>query len=153
MTMTLVGECRGWALETELLSYWREHRALFPHIPTQSRFNRRRRNLMQGFNLMRCVLLRALDLAQDRQCVIDSLPLPVVQFHLVPGAKGEWAAYGAAYGKVPSKKQTIYGYKLHLLITLEGVILDFELAPANASDLAVGELLSCYAVETESERV
>ena len=143
MTMTLVGECRGWALETELLSSWREHRALFPHIPTQSRFNRRRRNLMQGSNLMRCVLLRALDLAQDRQCVIDSLPLPVIQFHLVPGGKGEWPAYGAAYGKVPSKKQTIYGYKLHLLITLEGLILDFELAPANASDLAVGhELLS-----------
>ena len=143
MTMTLVGECRGWALETELLSCWHEHRDLFPHIPTQSRFNRRRRNLMQGFNLMRCVLLRALDLAQDRHCVIDSLPLPVIQFHLVPGGKGEWPTYGAAYGKVPSKKQTIYGYKLHLLITLEGLILDFELAPANASDLAVGlELLS-----------
>ena len=42
-----------------------------------------------------------------------------------------------------SKKQTIFGYKLHLLITLSGVILDFELAPANASDLAVGaELLA-----------
>ena len=65
---------------------------------------------MQGFNLMHCVLLPALDLAQDRHCVIDSLPLPVIQFHLVPGGKGEWPAYGAAYGKVPSKKQTIYGY-------------------------------------------
>lgn len=143
MTMTLVGECRGWAVETELLSCWCEHRDLFPHIPTQSRYNRRRRNLMQGFNLMRCVLLRALDLAEDRHCVIDSLPLPVIQFHLVPGGKGDWPIYGAAYGKVPSKKQTIYGYKLHLLITLEGLILDFELAPANAGDLAVGvELLS-----------
>lgn len=39
MTMTLVGECRGWALETELLSCWREHGDLFPHIPTQSRYN------------------------------------------------------------------------------------------------------------------
>ena len=44
---------------------------------------------------------------------------------------------------MPSKKQTIYGYKLHLLVTMSGVILDFHLAPANASDLAVGvELLS-----------
>ena len=86
-----------------------------------SRYNRQRRNLMQGFNLMRGVLLRALDLAQDRHCVIDSLPLPVIRFHLVPGSKGEWPTYGAAYGKVPSKKQTIYGYKLHLLITLEAI--------------------------------
>ena len=44
---------------------------------------------------------------------------------------------------MPSKKQTIYGYKLHLLVTLGGVILDFQLAPANASDLVAGvDLLS-----------
>jgi hypothetical protein len=84
-----------------------------------------------------------LDLAQDRQCVIDSIPIPVVQFYLVPSSTGDWRAYGATFGKVPSKKQTIFGYKLHLLITLGGLILDFELAPANATDLAVGfELLS-----------
>lgn len=28
MTMTLVGECRGWAQETELLSCWQEYRDL-----------------------------------------------------------------------------------------------------------------------------
>jgi hypothetical protein len=44
---------------------------------------------------------------------------------------------------VPSKKQTIFGYKLHLLVTMGGVILDFELAPANMTDVTVGfELLS-----------
>jgi hypothetical protein len=45
MTMALAGECRGWDVATELLSHWQPHRAPFPHIPTQSRFNRRRRNL------------------------------------------------------------------------------------------------------------
>jgi hypothetical protein len=143
ITMALVGECRGWDVETELLSQMQEHRALFPHIPSQSRFNRRRRNLMYAFNLIRRIVLHGLDIAQDRQCVIDSLPVPVVQFYLVPTSTGDWAAYGARFGKVPSKKQTIFGYKLHLLITLGGVILDFELAPANATDLEVGfELLS-----------
>jgi hypothetical protein len=39
---------------------------------------------------------------------------------------------------VPSKGETIFGYKLHLLITISGVTLDFELAPANATDLEVG---------------
>lgn len=143
LSMALIGECRGWNLETEMLSQWREHRDLFPHIPTQSRFNRRRRNLMQAFNLIRWVILRGLDLAQDRLCVIDSLPLPVVQFYLVPGSTGDWRAYGATYGKVPSKKQTIFGFKLHLLITLGGVILDFELAPANVCDLEVGFEMLC----------
>jgi hypothetical protein len=143
IAMTLIGECRGWDVETELLGHMREHRALFPTIPSQSRFNRRRRNLMLVINLVRHILLSWLDLAQDQQCLIDSLPIPVVQFYLVPSSTGDWKAYGARFGKVPSKGQTIFGYKLHLLVTLGGVILDFELAPANLTDLAVGfELLS-----------
>lgn len=142
ITLVLVGECRGWDLETEMLSYWAEHGDLFPCVPSQSRFNRRRRNLMGAINLIRQVVLQRLDVSQDRQCAIDSLPIPVVQFHLVPGSTGDWPTHGATFGKVSSKKLTIFGYKLHLLITLGGVILDFALAPANEGDLAVGlELL------------
>ena len=138
LTMALVGECRGWVEETVMLSHWREHTDLSPNVPSQSRFNRRRRHLMLAFNLIRQSVLQVLDLAQERECVIDSLPVPVVQFYLVPGSTGDWAAFGARFGKVTSKKETIFGYKLHLLITLGGVILDFELAPANATDLEVG---------------
>ena len=143
LTMAIVGECRGWDQETEMLSYWQEHRDLFPHIPSQSRFNRRRRQLWLANNLLRQVLLRYLELAEDRDCVLDSLPVPVVQFHLVPTSTGDWAAHEATFGKVPSKKQTIFGYKLYLLVTFRGLILDFVLAPANVSELQVGcELLS-----------
>ena len=134
MAMSIIGECRGWDLETNLLSEMQEHRDLFPHIPEQSRFNRRRRNLMSVVNMIRQTLLSQLDIAQDPQCVIDSLPVPVVHFHLAPSSTGEWAAYGADFGKVPSKKQTIFGYKLHLLITMGGVILDFELAGASLDE-------------------
>ncbi len=167
--MAIIGECRGWDEETVMLSHWHtcrvrqhreEHTDLFPMIPTQSRFNRRRRNLMYAFNFTRRAVLQVLDVAQERVCVIDSLPVPVVQFYLVPSSTGDtdavctalcWAAYGARFGKVSSKKETIFGFpvqytglrKLHLLITLAGVILDFELAPANVTDLAVGcELLA-----------
>ena len=143
LAKALIGECRGWDVETEMLSYWQEHRDLFPKVPTQSRFNRRRRALMQGFNMIRQVILQSLDVAQDRQCVIDSLPVPVMKFYLVPSSSGDWEASGSKFGKVPSKNETIFGYKLHLLIAMNGVILDFELAPANETDLKVGfELLS-----------
>jgi hypothetical protein len=146
LTMALVGECCGWDEETEMLSRWQTHRDLFPHLPTQSRFNRRRRALMGAFNLIRQSVLRSLDLARDRQCVIDRLPLPVIQFYLVPTTGGgDWQAYEATFGKVSSKKQMIFGYKLHLLITFTGLILDFELAPANQLDLEVGlELLEAH---------
>jgi hypothetical protein len=140
LTMALVGESRGWDMETEMLSLWGDHRDLFPVIPTQSRFNRRRRNLMQAFALIRQRVLQMLDVAHDSQCAIDSLPIPVVQFHLVPGAaKSAWQVHGASYGRVESKKVTIFGYKLHLLVTLGGVIIDFALAPAHAHDVTIGE--------------
>jgi hypothetical protein len=145
ITMVLAGAGRGWDLETDLIASWQGHRDLFPHIPERSRFNRRRRRLQLAINDLRRVLLTLLDLARDRQAAIDSLPVPVMRFHLVPTspAADTWRSYGAAFGKVPSKKQTICGYKLHLLVSLGGVILDFELAPANVSDLTVGaELLA-----------
>jgi len=51
-------------------------------------------------------------------------------------------AAGADFGKVPTKKQTVFGYKRHLLVILGGVVRDCALASASASDVAVGgELL------------
>ena len=144
LTMALVGACRGWATETTLLAEWRERRHLFPVVPERTRFNRRRRHLGLGINAVRQGVLAVLDLAQDRQCAIDSLPVPVIQFHLVPGSPNAatWKSHGAAFGKVPTKQQTSFGFKLHLLVTLGGVIRDFVLAPANASDVTIGaELL------------
>jgi hypothetical protein len=66
--MTLIGECHGWHMETELLSYWQEYRHLSPRIPSQNRFKWRRRNLMQAINLIRQVILRSLDLTLDTHC-------------------------------------------------------------------------------------
>jgi len=143
VTMALVGECKGWDEETVLLSEWAAHRDLFPVQPERSRFNRRRRRLAGAINQLRRLVLAALDLAADRRCVLDSLPIPVIRFHLVPAAnRADWQAFEARFGKVPSKKATIFGYKLYLLVTLNGVIRDFVLAPANVPELQAGvELL------------
>lgn len=140
LAMALLGECRGWRQETTLLRCWRERPDLFPVVPERSRFNRRRRDLAEALGAIRRAILAVLDVARDRQCAIDSLPLPVMAFHLVPAAPAAatWRSHGADFGKVPTKKQTIFGYKLHLLVTLGGVIRDFALAPASASDVAVG---------------
>lgn len=87
-------------------------------------------------------MLARLDLARDRQCAIDSLPL--LQFHLVPGAasRADWQAAGAAVGFVRAKRQYVFGYKLHPLVTRNGVIREVVLTPANVPDLVAGaELL------------
>ncbi|MFN8593062.1 MAG: IS982 family transposase [Thermomicrobiales bacterium] len=143
VTMALVGEAKGWDQETELLSAWAAHRDLFPRQPSRTRFNRRRRALQGAINELRRLVLGLLDLAQDRRCAIDALPIPVIRFHLVAGAnRADWQAYEARFGKVPSKQLTIFGSKLYLLVTLNGVILDFVLAPATVLELHAGiELL------------
>lgn len=50
------------------------------------------------------------------------------------GIPGLFAWKGAAYGKCPSKKETYYGYKVHVLVTLEGFVTQFEVTPANMND-------------------
>lgn len=149
LTMVLVEECMGWDEETAAISQWEHHRDLFPHVPDRTRFNRRRRALTDALLVIRQRILALLDYAHDRYLVIDSLPVPVIGFHLVPGAASAryWRNAGADYGRVTTKKQTgalwaAFGYKLHLVVTLTGVIRNFSLAPASEHDITVApELL------------
>jgi hypothetical protein len=145
LTMAIVGECREWDKETTLLGEWRTHPHLFPILPERSRFNRRRRNLMGAINQIRQIVLTMLDVAQEAYGAIDSIPLPVVQFHLAPQRTHDWDAAGATFGYCASKKQTFFGYRLHLVVTLGGVILDFELTAATADERdAAADLLPSY---------
>jgi len=141
ITMAVVEECQGWDKETAWISNRHDHTDLFPRILERSKVNRRRRNLMSATDLIRKMVLRMMDLAQADQCVIDSLPAPVAEFNLAPSSTSDGKAHGTRFGKVSPKEKTIIGYKLHLPITLNGLILDFELAPANAPDFNVGEEL------------
>lgn len=69
------------------------------------------------------------------------MPLPVCHFgraHFHKTFRGN----GAAYGRCPSKKMTYFGYKIHLLCTLDGFPQRFMLTPANVDDRkAVPELI------------
>lgn len=144
VTMLVVSECMGWQRETEHVSHWAHHRDLFPCQPDRTRLNRRRRALIATVTALRCRVLTALAPAADRQCVVDSLPVPVMGMHLVASANnaGRWRSWGADVGWVASKKQTLFGYKLHLLLTLGGVMRDYVRAPASAHDVTLApELL------------
>lgn len=137
--VAIVSECRNWDRETVAIQEWAAYRHLIPRLPERSRFNRRRRNLSAAINQIRLLVLSTLDVAQDAFGAIDSLPLPVVEFHLAPQRSHDWDAHGATFGHCASKKQTFFGYRLHLVITLGGVILDFELTSANADERDAAE--------------
>lgn len=139
MTVAIVSECRGWDRETHLRAEWKPYRHLFPHLPERSRFNRRRRNLMFAINHIRQILVSSLDVAQDTYGVIDGLPLPVMKFHLAPQRTRDWDAHGATFGYCASKNETYFGYRLHLVVTVGGVILDFALTGANVDEREAAE--------------
>ena len=137
ITLSVVAELVGQDEEVAFLAYLRRnHRALFPHLPGRSRYNRRRRALREATNVLRRAIQRRVwdDLPADERdlCLIDSLPVPVVGFAHAAG-RHRWRGH-AAYGYNATKRQTIYGFKLHLLATHSGLILDFALVPANVAD-------------------
>jgi hypothetical protein len=144
ITLTLLAELLGLDEETAFLGYVRRnHLALFPQLPERTRYNRRRRQLSEATNRSRGALmqglLRQLTPEEVACCIIDSLPVPVLGFHHARDAHRWWGE--ATYGYVASKHQTIFGFKLHLLVTHSGLILDFVLAPAHHADGALTEQL------------
>lgn len=144
LTLTLVAELVGLDDETVFLNYLaRTHRALFPVLPDRSRYNRRRRALSEAVNTVRRHVLACLVtlLPPDERplCLLDSLPVPVVGFHHARG-QHRWSGW-ASYGYNATKQQTIYGFKLHLLTTADGLIADFALAPAHWTDGSFTEQL------------
>lgn len=144
LTVALVAEVIGLDEETAILGYLRRnHARLFPLLPDRSRYNRRRRALGEALNtLRRQVLGWVLTLLPPDErplALIDSLPVAVVGFHHARGEHG-WKGW-ATYGYNASKKQTIYGFKLHLVTTADGVIVDFALAQAHLTDGSFTEQL------------
>ena len=144
LTVSVVAELVGLDAETRCLAYLRRnHPGLFPLLPARSRYNRRRRGLAEAANRIRGAVMerlwRVLEAEGLDLCAIDSVPVPAVGF---PHARHDHRWYGeAAYGRVASKKQTIYGFKLHLLVSASGLVLDFALVAANEADSALAEQL------------
>ena len=142
--LTITAELLGFVAETRFLAYVRRnHPTLFPLLPERSRYNRRRRQLVEVTNRIRGAIMarlwRVLEAAGRDLCVIDSVPVPVVGYHHAAGEHRWWGE--ADFGRVPAKKQRPYGFKLHLLISHSGLVLDFALVPANHNDGKLTEQL------------
>jgi hypothetical protein len=144
LTLALAQHWLGFASERRFLRFMRQnHRALFPRLVVQSQFNRRARQLGGLLQAFRRWLLDQADVRLAGQYLIDGTPVKV----------RHWRRYGprclmfsgAAVGHCAAKKETYYGYKLVLLLTLDGRIFDFALIPANADErAALEELLEQY---------
>lgn len=134
IAICICGELLGIDSEKAWFSYVkRNYSHLFPQLGDRSRFNRRRKDLLQVTELLRQKLFTSFFAPTNNYFIIDSFPLPVCKFGRARYSKA-FRYDGANYGKCPSKKETYYGYKVHVLVTLEGYITMFEITPASVDD-------------------
>jgi len=119
-------------------------RAYFPGLNERSRYNRRKRDLWSVILAVRMALQIILDaLEQEETAVIDSAPVPCVGYKRSK-ADSDFAGK-ADYGVCSSKAMKYFGFKLHTIVSLSGVIMSFLLTPANRYDnQPVVELLDSF---------
>jgi hypothetical protein len=135
ITIELVGEYLGFDTDTQLFWYFRQHHGdAFPGLALVHRtsFARQAANLWQAKQVLQQRLAERLA-GPTADWLVDSMPVPVCRFGrggYVRNFRGQ-----AAFGYDGLQKQAYYGFRLHLRVSRDGVIVAYQLAPANASDL------------------
>ncbi|WP_079763475.1 IS982 family transposase [Streptococcus suis] len=108
---------------------------LFPcgQLLERSRFNRRSKQLIWLVQSIRKAMSEMLP--SDKLAIIDSFPVPLcqpVRNHRATIFKGL-----ADIGYNASKHLWFYGFKVHMLVTLSGYILNYVVTPASVHDIKV----------------
>lgn len=116
------------------------------HLPPLSLWAATRKKSFQSsvktIDLARPINPKAMSemLPSDKLAIIDSFPLPLCQpirNHSATIFKGL-----ADIGYYASKYLWFYGFKVHMLVTLSGYILNYVVTPTSVHDIKVGyELL------------
>jgi hypothetical protein len=137
ITIELVGAFWKLGADRDLFRHFRRyHRAEFPALAKIDRttFTRQAANLWRAKQLIQQRLAERLR-GGDPVWLVDSLPIDACQF-----ARATFCqrfAGQADYGYCHLRKRTFYGFRLHLRVSRDGVILSYQLAPARASEKAV----------------
>jgi len=139
LTMEVVGEFLGLDQEKALFDYFRRH---YPHffpalgLLHRTTFTRQAANLWQMKARLWQRLLRGLEL--DRALsLVDSFPVPVCRFARAKRCRRLREL--SAYGFDEMAKQTCFGVRLHLRVCWPGLVVGFEVAPANIHELRAAE--------------
>jgi hypothetical protein len=113
------------------LAHWRL-RHLFPHLPSQSRYNERCRRLVPKLLLLWKALAAETLGAGDQLRLLDTTPLPCGQS--IQTTRTSELAPWAGFGYCPAHSRRYWGFKLVLLCAPDGTICDFDLVAANTPE-------------------
>ena len=126
-------DSENWLFESRL----KECRASIPNLISRRQFNDRRKSVSNLLEQIRSRIARHIDGGEDYFC-IDSMPIEVCR--VVRGkrckmGRGEDFAKAPDFGYCASQGTYFFGYKLHALCGLSGVIHSYDLSKASVHDI------------------
>lgn len=114
-------------------------RKYFPNLLSQSQLNRRVRALEPEMRALQRYLAEALIQPSAVYHIVDTTLIPVM-VRVRACRKGLFAGQ-ATFGRCRSKTEWVYGFKVALSVSPEGVICAFGLAEAAADERPIGNFL------------
>lgn len=141
ISISLVGEMLADSETAWVRFIFKNYRYLFPDLNERSRFHRRSKDLWIIKSLLRQQVVDQLNGFNEPLVLIDSIPVPIC--HYVRAGRCKLFAGEAGimkddlFGVCESKDEKIFGFKLHLLVTIDGIPISFVLAPAGPHDVTL----------------
>ena len=121
--------------ESYLFSLLEEYKSDIPNLISRRQFNDRRKFTANLCEQIRKNIALAIDAGEDMFC-IDSKPVPVCRIARAKRCKLGKNDFETApnYGFCAAQNTYYYGYKLHALCGLKGVIHSYDLSKASVDD-------------------
>jgi len=136
ITVAMMQAMMGFICETRWLRYWDQHlRHLFPYRPQQPGYNKRLRKLAATIGWLTARLGQETSAYTDDVWVADSSPVECARSRETV-RRSELAGH-AEYGYCASHTRYFWGFRLHLVATLQGLPVGFALTGAKADERTV----------------
>jgi Transposase DDE domain len=140
LTLAILSQWPRFRSERDFWRFTDAHlREYFPTLVSQSQLNRRIRALEPELRALQRNLASLLADGSEVYRVLDTTLIPAI-VRVRACRKGLFAGQ-ATFGRSVSKTEWVYGFKVALSVSPEGVVTSFGLAPANCDERPIGEFL------------
>lgn len=136
IALSMLAEHMSIDSENRLFDQLRHHQHEFPNLVSRRQYNDRRKFTRNLCEYIRKRIAEKMDGAEEYFCV-DSKPIEVCRLARAQRCKLGCSDYDSApaFGYCATQSLYYYGYKLHAICGLSGVIHSYDLTPANVHDI------------------
>lgn len=133
ITMEIVGETLGLDTDQGIWAYFRRHWSdWFPQLSSRANFSKQAAALWAVKQRLQRSLLIQQEAFDDDLYIVDGFPIPVCRFRRARRCqrfRGE-----ADYGYCASKAETYYGFEGHVVMTFQGLLVEYTLTAASVDE-------------------